>query len=404
MYRPFNRLANADFCSRFPLQQEIPEELDTEVIKNINFSKNIPLDSKMIAEAVEQDEFLSRINWFMHNGWPERIEKRFVSVFANQQELELVDGCLLYGGRVIVPQIYHKQVLKLLHGNHAGIVKMNQLARRMVYWFGINADIESYVNRCNACNGMAIVHKSAESSKWTPTVKPFSRIHVDFFFFEHRTYLLIVDSFSKWIEIEHMKQGTDSNRVLKKLVSYFARFGLPDVLVSDNGPPFNSHNFVNFVERQGIKIMKSPPYNPSSNGQAERLVRTVIEVLKSFLLEPEVAELDLEDQINLFLFNFRNNNLTSDGLLPSEKIFKYKPKTILDLINPRKHYKNHLYRTQSNDETSTKHPSGRIPRHSNEAINELMAGEEVWYKNHNPHLQARWIKATCINRYSPHTF
>ena len=116
-----------------------------------------------------------------------------------------------------------------------------------------------------------------------------------------------------------MKRGTDTGNTLKKLVAYFARFGLPDVLVSDGGPPFNSQAFVDFLKkRQGIKVFKSPPYNPASNGQAERLVRTVKEVLKKFLLDPEVAELNLEDQINLFLINYRNSS-TIDGQFPSEK-------------------------------------------------------------------------------------
>lgn len=286
----------------------------------------------MIAGGTKNDEYLLEIKGFMYNGWPERINKRFSEVFANQHDLESVDDCLQYKDRVVIPKIYQQQVLKLLHANHAGVVKMKQLARSMVYWFGINADIDKFVAHCNTCSSMIIPHKSDNLSKWIPTTRPFSRIHIDFFYFEHRTYLLIVDSFSKWIEIELMSHGTDKNKVIKKLVAIFARFGLPDVLVSDIGPPFYSHDFISFLRRQGIEVMKSPPYNPSSNGQAERLVRTVEEVLQKFLMEPEIMELDLEDQISLFLFNYRNNN----GHFPAERIFSYTPKTILDLINPKK--------------------------------------------------------------------
>lgn len=150
--------------------------------------------------------------------------------------------------------------------------------------------------------------------------------------------------------------------------------------------------------------MKSPPYNPASNGQAERLVRTVKEVLKKFLLEPEVAVLDLEDQINLFLFNFRNNNMTRDGHFPSERIFSYRPKTVLDLINPKKHYKQHLEVPQTNDEIKTNTSAGKIPRHSNDAIDNLISGDSVWYKNHSPYDHARWVNATFIKKYSPNTF
>lgn len=404
IYRPSHKLGNADFCSRFPLAQEVPDEIDTEVIKSINFSKNIPIDYKMIAEATKNDEYLQEIKGFIHEGWPERVNKRFREVFANQQDLESVEECLLYKDRVIVPKMYQKPILKLLHNNHAGIVKMKQLARSMVYWFGINSDIEQFVTSCETCNSMAIPHKSDSSSKWIPTTRPFSRVHVDFFHFEHRTYLLIVDSFSKWIEIELMGQGTDCKRVLKKMVAFFARFGLPDVLVSDNGPPFNSNDFKCFLEKQGIKVMKSPPYNPSSNGQAERLVRTVKEVLKKFLMEPDIKELDMEDQISLFLFNFRNNNMTSDGHFPSERIFSYAPKTILDLINPKKQYKQFLTEPQPTDDIITEHSAGKIPKNSKDAVDDLMAGDDLWYKNHNPHHHARWLKAVFIKKIFPQYF
>lgn len=404
VYRPSEKLGNADFCSRFPLQQEVPAELDTDVIKSINFSKTIPLDFKMIAKETRDDEFLQNIKRFMLNGWPERVDKRYRDVFANQQDLELVEDCLLYKDRVVIPKIYQKDVLTMLHNNHCGVVKMKRLARQMVYWFGINTDIEKYVMGCDACNAMTTSRKPKNMSEWTPTTKPFSRIHIDFFFFEHRTYLLIVDSFSKWIEVEWMKQGTNCSMVLKKLVAFFARFGLPDVLVSDNGPPFNSYGFVSFLERQGIKVMKSPPYNPSSNGQAERLVRTVKEVLKRFLLEPAVAELDLEDQINMFLFNFRNNNLTSEGHFPSGRIFSYKPKTIFDLLNPKKQYTNQMQIPQSEDEIIQPKSVGIIQKHSNDAIDKLMAGDNIWYKNNNPHDPARWVKAIFLKKYSHNIF
>lgn len=274
----------------------------------------------------------------------------------------------------------------------------------MVYWFGINADIEKFVNSCEACGSMAIPRQPKTESEWIPTTRPFSRVHIDFFYFEHRTYLLIVDSYSKWIEIELMHQGTDCNKVLKKLVEFFARFGLPDVLVSDNGPPFNSHDFKIFLERQGIKVMKSPPYHPSSNGQAERLVRTVKEVLKRFLLEPEVMRIDLEDQINLFLSSYRNNNMTRDGHFPSERIFSYAPKTILHLINPKKQYKHQLAVSQPNEEIITEHSTGVVPKHSHDAFDNLMVGDDLWYKNHSPHHHSRWIKATFMKKYSLNTF
>lgn len=189
------------------------------------------------------------------------MDKRFVGIFSNHQDLEIVDECILYQDRVIIPQSMQGGILRLLHGNHMGIVRMKQLARRFVYWFGINADIERFVSGCDVCNSMMVIPKQKIESKWTPTCRPFSRVHIDFFYFSQYRFLLIVDSFTKWLEIEWMKKGTDCDKVLKRLVAFFARFGLPDVLVSDGGPPFNSYPFTEFLKKQGINVLKSPPSN-----------------------------------------------------------------------------------------------------------------------------------------------
>ncbi|XP_058462870.1 uncharacterized protein K02A2.6-like [Malaya genurostris] len=410
-YRQSAKMGNADFCSRFPLEQEVPRDLDTEFIRSVNFGKELPIDSAQIALETKNDSFLQNISKFMINGWPKRFDKSYVNVFSNQHDLGIIDGCLLYKDRMIIPHKLQSGILKLLHANHAGIVKMKQLARRYVFWFGINKDIESFVASCDACNGMVIVHKPKITSKWIPTTRPFSRIHIDFFHFLQNTFLLIVDSYSKWIEIEWMKKGTDSNKVLKKLVAFFARFGLPDVLVSDGGPPFNSYFFASFLERQGIKVFKSPPYNPTSNGQAERLVRTTKEVLKRFLLDQDVKDLDLEDQISFFLFNYRNCCSTLDGHFPAERIFSYAPKTLLDLLNPLKSYKkqliSHTYKDnlpKNNDDVGK--PTNVVcpAKESTDPLDSLMVGDEVWYKNHNPHNQARWIKASYSKKYSHNVF
>ena len=63
------------------------------------------------------------------------------------------------------------------------------------------------------------------------------------------------------------------------------------MVVTDGGPPFNSKELIDFCEKHKIKVMKSPPYNPSSNGQAERMVRVVKDGLKKFLLDPDLQSL-----------------------------------------------------------------------------------------------------------------
>ncbi|CAB4045415.1 integrase core domain, partial [Paramuricea clavata] len=78
-------------------------------------------------------------------------------------------------------------------------------------------------------------------------------------------FLVVVDAYSKWLEV-HLMTSTTSTTTIEKLREIFATHGLPATVVSDNG-------IEEFMKRNGIKHIKVSPYHPASNGQAERAVR-----------------------------------------------------------------------------------------------------------------------------------
>ncbi|XP_062711786.1 uncharacterized protein K02A2.6-like isoform X1 [Aedes albopictus] len=400
IYRPSSKMANADFCSRFPLAQPVPKAFDREFVKSLNFTETFPIDYKEIAKETLRDEFLVKIMEYLRQGWPNRLDRRFRDVYSHHQELEEVEGCVLFHDRVIIPDTLKSNALKLLHRNHSGINKMKQLARRTVYWFGMNKDVEEYVGRCRICNQMTPVTRPASYSPWIPTNKPFSRVHADFFHLDHKTFLVIVDSYTKWIELEYMKCSTDSKNVIKVFLNVFARYGLPDVLVTDGGPPFNSTDFVDFFERQGVNVMKSPPYHPESNGQAERMVRLVKDVFKKFLIDPDMKKLETDLQISYFLLNYRNTCQEDGSCFPSERLLSYRPKTLLDLINPKTSFKHNL--NKRHDDSS---PTRSISTdHFNDQFVDLKCGDLIYYKNANKSDIRRWLPATYLKRISSTVF
>lgn len=197
----------------------------------------------------------------------------------------------------------------------------------------------------------------------------------------------IVVSCSKWIEVEWVKQDTNRYKVLKSLI-----------VDLDNGPPFNSHCVKHFLESEGIRVMKILPYNHSGNGK-ERLVRTNKRVLKRFIIIQNIVELDLEGQINVFLFNFNKSNITKDGDFPTGRIYRYTPKIIIDSVNPKKHHTKLFYVPHPDDEIHVMLQSGNIPKKSNDAFE-----NELWYKHHNLQYHARWIKTTYIKKHSRNIF
>ena len=92
-------------------------------------------------------------------------------------------------------------------------------------------------------------------------------------------FLIVIDAGSKWIEAFPMSTAT-SKATIQCLRTLFAQFGLPDILVSDNGTSFTSSKFQEFLATNGIEHWKSAPYHPSSNGLAEKAVQIVKQGLK----------------------------------------------------------------------------------------------------------------------------
>ena len=93
-------------------------------------------------------------------------------------------------------------------------------------------------------------------------------------------YLLVSDAHSKWPEIIELK-STTANKTIEELRKLFVSYGLPEQMVTDNGPQFISEQFAIFVKSNGVKHIKSSPYHPATNGPVERLVQTFKKSMKA---------------------------------------------------------------------------------------------------------------------------
>jgi transposase InsO family protein len=138
--------------------------------------------------------------------------------------------------------------------------------------------------------------------------------------------LVIVDAHSKLIDA-HVVASTSTSATLEKLRTVFATHGLPEVLVSDNGPAFSSTEFQEFTQRNSIKHLTSAPYHPASNGLAEWAVQTVKEGVKKM-------SGSLEVRLSRFLFKYRVTPQATTGIAPAELLMGRRLRTHLDLLYP----------------------------------------------------------------------
>ena len=103
--------------------------------------------------------------------------------------------------------------------------------------------------------------------------RPWERISMDLFEYGVRTYLTTVDYYSRWIEIKRLKSQT-AESVVTASKELYATHGIPDKVISDNGPCFIVESFQEFAVSYGFFHITSSPRYLQANGEVERAVRT----------------------------------------------------------------------------------------------------------------------------------
>ncbi|CAF4186494.1 unnamed protein product [Rotaria magnacalcarata] len=219
---------------------------------------------------------------------------------------------------------------------------MKAEARRYFWWPSIDKEIEDLSRQCQSCTQNDKQPIKVPSKQWNVPDKPWQRIHIDFMGkFMGSYFLIVVDAHSKWLEV-FMMNDISTTSTIKILTSLFARYGLCEEIVSDNGTQFTSEEFVRFCVRNGIKHIRTTPAHPQSNGQAERYVKTVKTALRKGLYRGG----NLSDILLKFLFCYRTTPHSTTNASPAELFLKRQLRTVLDLLRPNATGASHVTRTR----------------------------------------------------------
>ena len=249
VYKRGTELYIADTLSRAYLSA--PNQVDEEeqefirAVENVNMTKHLSISPERLQEFQEKtrdDATLQDLKKNIENGWPDQRNKvlpRTRAYYKFRDELSVQDGILFKSERVIVPISMRAQMLEKIHSSHIGSEGCLRRAREVIFWPGMTAEIKEYVSRCDTCNAHRQDQPKEPLISQPVPERPWVRVAVDLFTLEKKDYIIMVDDYSNYFEVNVLNQTT-TTPIITSMKSQFARHGIPEEVRSDNGPQFSS--------------------------------------------------------------------------------------------------------------------------------------------------------------------
>ena len=253
-----------------------PMEIEAE---QVNMLQYLPVKDETLCQIqhlTQEDAILKTLAGVITHGWPDsklRLPPEVQDYFPLKEELTLQNGVIFKGDRVAIPFQMRADLRRKLHASHLGVQACQRRAREAFYWPGMYKEIEEYVSKCEVCNTYHQGQQREPLISHPVPSRPWQVLAVDLFELQGQDYLVTTDYYSNFFEVDKLVRKT-LKEVIEKLKPHMARHGIPDKLVSDNGPQFSSQEFKMFKDCYECDHVTSSPTYPQSNGKAENAVKT----------------------------------------------------------------------------------------------------------------------------------
>ena len=281
-YKPGRKNQNADALSRIPYPSEEILMVHTramakDIIAKGNNEPDVKEDEYLSAEG-DQKDVRGVGTMFVPGECEEGMSNPVPTIIRLRGTKEIAT----------VLRDFHDNPL----GGHLGIKRTVERIRRQFCWRGMVNDIKKYIKKCIKCQRNKSSRKTLMPMVLTDTaVRPFQKIYMDMVgplpetTSGNKLILTVQDDFSKFMLCAPMPDGEASTVAKVFFSEVIARYGVPSILVTDNGTNFMSKVFSETCKLLGIKKLNTTPYHPQANGSLERSHRPLAEYLRSFVDE-----------------------------------------------------------------------------------------------------------------------
>ena len=175
------------------------------------------------------------------------------------------------------------------------IVKIKEKARDVLYWPGINADLENIVNSCDTCQEYQNQQKDESSIAHDIPASPWTKVNTDLFELKVQSYLVVVDYTTIIFDIS-LLPNRQSATIVTHTKKNSSKFGIPKKVVSYNGLENIVKEYKLFAKQWDFKHDSSSPHYSKSNGKIKLTIQTIKAILRQAFksnYDPDLALLTL---------------------------------------------------------------------------------------------------------------
>ena len=375
-----------------PTQTEYCNELEEIVLV-----EDLPISEarlKEFKEGTALDDTLQILMSTVLEGWPNTLDEVPAEVkpyFQFRDEITAQNGLLFKGERLIVPVKLRKEMMEKVHSSHLGIEGCLRRAREVFYWPRLNAELKDFILKCDTCNSYKPAQPREPLMPHEIPSRPWQKVGTDLFLFDQRQYLITVDYYSSFFEVDKLST-TDSRTVIEKLKMQFSRHGIPEIVISDNGPQYACAEFAKFASDWHFQHITSSPRNPQSNGKVESAVKICENIMRKAVrgkFDPYLALLDYR------------NTPTEIGSSPAQRLFSRRTRNLLPLSSKQLEPKSVPPQDVQDKLINSKQKQAFYYNLKGTALPELQPGQAVRMKKPN---ESTWSEAVCKKMIGPRSY
>ena len=329
-YKKGSEMYIADLLSRASLPNTDTAKTDFDIfsteLESINLAEYLRIsDTRLhqIQRLTASDSQLQTLRETIITGWPNAKDLAPLNIrefWTIREELTIQNGIIYKGHRVVIPKEMRKEILGRIHSSHLGAESCLRKARDIVYWPHMNTDVKEEVGKCAVCNEFSDSQQKEPLMSHEIPSRPWSKLGIDICTVSKKDYLVTVDYYSDYWEVDRLHTTTTA-AVVKKLKAHFSRFGRPDIIVSDNGPQLVSDEFSRFAAEWEFAHVTTSPYHSASNGKAESAVKIVKKLIKK-------AEKDGTD-IYKAILDWHNTPTSGMDSSPVQRLMSRRTQTLI---------------------------------------------------------------------------